>query len=217
MGSDNYVVLIDSVLFFLPFDVCFRSSRVCTHRAGLIRKYGLNICRQCFREKAQDIGFIKVCIICLSRFCLRSSLPHPTRVTTYYAICHLLDYSVIIILGWKGMGWKTSFYSSVFLQEHNAFRWQIWNWPAILDFSHSIDDLLPSNSASRHFAVLLRLFVCFFLLEGSLGMWILWVGKEKHGMAMAVWDGFRPWRTIKILSDFPAFQDELQHTNVWES
>jgi ribosomal protein S14 len=36
-------------------------SRVCTHKAGLIRKYGLNICRQCFREKSQDIGFLKVC------------------------------------------------------------------------------------------------------------------------------------------------------------
>lgn len=36
-------------------------SRVCTHKAGLIRKYGLNICRQCFREKAADIGFVKVC------------------------------------------------------------------------------------------------------------------------------------------------------------
>ncbi|TPX10450.1 uncharacterized protein E0L32_008669 [Thyridium curvatum] len=35
-------------------------SRVCTHRAGLIRKYGLDICRQCFREKAADIGFVKV-------------------------------------------------------------------------------------------------------------------------------------------------------------
>ncbi|KAK3952504.1 ribosomal protein S14p/S29e-domain-containing protein [Pseudoneurospora amorphoporcata] len=37
-----------------------RSCRVCTHSAGLIRKYGLNICRQCFREKANDIGFTKV-------------------------------------------------------------------------------------------------------------------------------------------------------------
>ena len=35
-------------------------SRVCTHKAGLVRKYGLNICRQCFREKALDIGFTKV-------------------------------------------------------------------------------------------------------------------------------------------------------------
>jgi small subunit ribosomal protein S29e len=39
-------------------DCC--DSRVCTHKAGLIRKYGLNICRQCFREKAADIGFVKV-------------------------------------------------------------------------------------------------------------------------------------------------------------
>ncbi|KAF7533899.1 hypothetical protein G7054_g6696 [Neopestalotiopsis clavispora] len=37
-----------------------RQCRVCTHKAGLIRKYGLNICRQCFREKSADIGFVKV-------------------------------------------------------------------------------------------------------------------------------------------------------------
>lgn len=35
-------------------------SRVCTHQAGLIRKYGLNVCRQCFRQYAADIGFMKV-------------------------------------------------------------------------------------------------------------------------------------------------------------
>ncbi|KAF9881278.1 40S ribosomal protein S29 [Colletotrichum karsti] len=38
-----------------------RSCRVCKHTAGLIRKYDLNLCRQCFREKAKDIGFTKVC------------------------------------------------------------------------------------------------------------------------------------------------------------
>ncbi|KAK7516508.1 40S ribosomal protein uS14 [Phyllosticta citriasiana] len=36
-----------------------RCCRVCTHKAGLIRKYNLNICRQCFREKSADIGFVK--------------------------------------------------------------------------------------------------------------------------------------------------------------
>ena len=36
-------------------------SRVCSNRHGLIRKYGLNMCRQCFRQYAKDIGFIKVC------------------------------------------------------------------------------------------------------------------------------------------------------------
>ncbi|OXU23078.1 hypothetical protein TSAR_003254, partial [Trichomalopsis sarcophagae] len=34
-----------------------RSCRACSNRHGLIRKYGLNICRQCFREYAADIGF----------------------------------------------------------------------------------------------------------------------------------------------------------------
>lgn len=36
------------------------NSRVCSHRHGLIRKYGLDICRQCFRERADAIGFKKV-------------------------------------------------------------------------------------------------------------------------------------------------------------
>uniref|UniRef100_A0A8C0FC80 Small ribosomal subunit protein uS14 n=1 Tax=Bubo bubo TaxID=30461 RepID=A0A8C0FC80_BUBBB len=35
-------------------------ARVCSNRHGLIRKYGLNMCRQCFRQYAKDIGFIKV-------------------------------------------------------------------------------------------------------------------------------------------------------------
>ncbi|KAG8409132.1 40S ribosomal protein S29 [Metarhizium acridum] len=36
-----------------------RQCRVCAHQAGLIRKYGLNLCRQCFRERAAQIGFQK--------------------------------------------------------------------------------------------------------------------------------------------------------------
>ncbi|WAQ92835.1 hypothetical protein PtA15_17A317 [Puccinia triticina] len=36
-----------------------RCCKVCNHVAGLIRKYGLNICRQCFRERAAAIGFVK--------------------------------------------------------------------------------------------------------------------------------------------------------------
>uniref|UniRef100_A0A4X2L0Z0 Small ribosomal subunit protein uS14 n=1 Tax=Vombatus ursinus TaxID=29139 RepID=A0A4X2L0Z0_VOMUR len=37
-----------------------RSCRVCLNRHGLIRKYGLNMCRQCFQQCAKDIGFIKL-------------------------------------------------------------------------------------------------------------------------------------------------------------
>eukprot|EP00512_Aurantiochytrium_limacinum_P005175 CAMPEP_0171498094 /NCGR_PEP_ID=MMETSP0958-20121227/7651_1 /TAXON_ID=87120 /ORGANISM="Aurantiochytrium limacinum, Strain ATCCMYA-1381" /LENGTH=54 /DNA_ID=CAMNT_0012032439 /DNA_START=282 /DNA_END=446 /DNA_ORIENTATION=+ len=36
-----------------------RQCRVCASRSGLIRKYHLNMCRQCFRERATDIGFKK--------------------------------------------------------------------------------------------------------------------------------------------------------------
>lgn len=37
-------------------------SRLCAHQAGLIRKYGLDLCRQCFRENSAAIGFVKVCL-----------------------------------------------------------------------------------------------------------------------------------------------------------
>ncbi|KAI8473111.1 MAG: 40S ribosomal protein S29-like protein [Monoraphidium minutum] len=36
-----------------------RTCRVCGNGGGIIRKYGLNICRQCFRDYAKDIGFVK--------------------------------------------------------------------------------------------------------------------------------------------------------------
>ncbi|CAN0229079.1 unnamed protein product [Lampetra planeri] len=36
------------------------SCRVCSNRHGLIRKCGLNMCRQCFRQYAKDIGFQKL-------------------------------------------------------------------------------------------------------------------------------------------------------------
>ncbi|XP_069890740.1 small ribosomal subunit protein uS14-like [Dipodomys merriami] len=36
------------------------SCRECSNRQGLIRKYGLNMCRQCFCQYAKDIGFIKL-------------------------------------------------------------------------------------------------------------------------------------------------------------
>lgn len=33
--------------------------RKCGRKAGLIRKYGLEYCRQCFREEAEKLGFRK--------------------------------------------------------------------------------------------------------------------------------------------------------------
>lgn len=46
-----------SLLIFLW---CSMFSRACGNRHGLVRKYGLNLCRQCFREYSADIGFNKV-------------------------------------------------------------------------------------------------------------------------------------------------------------
>ena len=40
--------------------VLFLYSRVCANHHGIIRKYGLNMCRRCFRQYAGDIGFKKV-------------------------------------------------------------------------------------------------------------------------------------------------------------
>ncbi|XP_041013780.1 40S ribosomal protein S29-like isoform X1 [Juglans microcarpa x Juglans regia] len=39
-----------------------RACCVCGNPHGLIRKYGLMRCRQCFRSNAKEIGFIKVMI-----------------------------------------------------------------------------------------------------------------------------------------------------------
>ncbi len=36
-----------------------RRCRICGTSKGLIRKYGMNICRRCFREKAEELGFKK--------------------------------------------------------------------------------------------------------------------------------------------------------------
>ena len=31
----------------------------CGRRRGIVRRYGMHLCRQCFREIAKDIGFKK--------------------------------------------------------------------------------------------------------------------------------------------------------------
>ena len=41
---------------------------MCGNQWGIIRKYNLNICRQCFREYAKDIGFVKVSVTLTSPF-----------------------------------------------------------------------------------------------------------------------------------------------------
>ncbi|KAJ6965046.1 hypothetical protein NC652_003077 [Populus alba x Populus x berolinensis] len=43
-----------------------RTCRVCGNPHGIIRKYGLMCCRQCFRSNAKEIGFIKVHMLCIN-------------------------------------------------------------------------------------------------------------------------------------------------------
>jgi hypothetical protein len=57
---------------------------VCSNGHGIIRKYGLNICRQCFREYANDIGFIKV-----SLSLMRSS-PSSALCTSLLSITYMV-------------------------------------------------------------------------------------------------------------------------------
>ena len=32
---------------------------LCDRKRGLVRRHGLNLCRQCFRDKAMELGFKK--------------------------------------------------------------------------------------------------------------------------------------------------------------
>ena len=32
---------------------------LCDRKRGLVRRYGLNMCRQCFRDRATELGFKK--------------------------------------------------------------------------------------------------------------------------------------------------------------
>uniref|UniRef100_A0A8C5RC12 Small ribosomal subunit protein uS14 n=1 Tax=Laticauda laticaudata TaxID=8630 RepID=A0A8C5RC12_LATLA len=48
-----------------------RSCHVCSNWHRLISKYSLNMCHQCFRQYARDIGFIKLDSILVYRSGLR--------------------------------------------------------------------------------------------------------------------------------------------------
>ena len=63
MGHVSDILFLPSFrLQSLSLSLC---SRVCGNQWGIIRKYNLNICRQCFREYAKDIGFVKVRVACV--------------------------------------------------------------------------------------------------------------------------------------------------------
>ncbi|KAI1706346.1 ribosomal protein s14p/S29e domain-containing protein [Ditylenchus destructor] len=60
--KDKEKMVHENIWFSRPrkFGPGSRSCRVCENHHGLIRKYSLNLCRRCFREYANDIGFKKL-------------------------------------------------------------------------------------------------------------------------------------------------------------
>ncbi|KAA0064432.1 40S ribosomal protein S29 [Cucumis melo var. makuwa] len=55
-----------------------RTCRVCGNPHGLIRKYGLMCCRQCFRSNAKEIGFIK---FSMNNFDTKVDCIYPSTIT----------------------------------------------------------------------------------------------------------------------------------------
>uniref|UniRef100_A0A803R1G0 40S ribosomal protein S29 n=1 Tax=Cannabis sativa TaxID=3483 RepID=A0A803R1G0_CANSA len=64
-----------------------RTCRVCGNPHGLIRKYGLMCCRQCFRSNAKEIGFIKV--RCFNDFPITLDLLKPLLLCMLIIALHL--------------------------------------------------------------------------------------------------------------------------------
>lgn len=58
---------LPSSSFFLPSLRGFSRTRLVhlplANQGAIIRKYHLHMCRQCFRERAEDIGFVKVNVV----------------------------------------------------------------------------------------------------------------------------------------------------------
>lgn len=91
-----------------------RQCRICRVHQGLIRKYDLMVCRRCFREQAEQIGFKKVstylhltCVVQMSviaaitsSFVLcslsASSLPYPSVSLSF--LCPYLLPSTLLIM-----------------------------------------------------------------------------------------------------------------------
>ncbi|XP_034809740.1 small ribosomal subunit protein uS14-like [Pan paniscus] len=61
-----------------------RSCRVCSNQHGLIRKYGLSKCSQCFRQYAKDIGFIKLNLMIFLQRIIQGIYPMKNHDTFLY-------------------------------------------------------------------------------------------------------------------------------------
>lgn len=106
-------------------------SRVCGNSHGLIRKYGLMCCRQCFRSNAKDIGFIKyrwrhsAATMPEVVTCLREMDPNRWRLTCAVSFCLECCYSKLVWVLVRTM-WLLSWLcntSNILL-----FNWFTWSY-----------------------------------------------------------------------------------------
>ncbi|GFY76345.1 40S ribosomal protein S29 [Trichonephila inaurata madagascariensis] len=91
-----------------------RTCRVCSNHHGLILKYGLNMCRRCFRENAADIGFKKV--TCLSCYPDIVTL-HVFRIRFHYRFVCCLNESL-----WLGNNINECFHKTASMTIKSSFN-----------------------------------------------------------------------------------------------
>lgn len=91
----------------------FVCSRVCGNSHGLIRKYALNCCRQCFRSNAKEIGFIKVIYIYMLTISL-TVCPWDWLTTPIWCFV-----SISLQYRWRSMSFKQEHW--VFLRFQNVY------------------------------------------------------------------------------------------------
>ena len=60
---ENYFFLLSLCCSHLIHVSSWNVFRCTANQGAIIRKYHLHMCRQCFRERAEDIGFVKVSTI----------------------------------------------------------------------------------------------------------------------------------------------------------
>ena len=78
-GSFGFCAAVLFIHIFALFDSC---SRVCSNQYAIIRKYGLNICRQCFRQYADQVRTAwRLPLLYGSSFSLNGLRPSPHPLT----------------------------------------------------------------------------------------------------------------------------------------
>lgn len=133
-------------------------SRVCGNPHGLIRKYGLMCCRQCFRSNAKEIGFIKVNIFYLSAWI--SNFP-------YYSCTGFHNHFFFVCVAVSLNEWSVSIFPYGFWILALVMMW--WGW------FHCLKNLRISMAFIQviyHAQVVeLRIFLFYIIVLSYMFLW----------------------------------------------